>query len=63
MKNNLYSFFNYGSLVVVFALIIIMLLDLVPRESFVYLLSVAILLIIARVVLRIYFTMKVIKKE
>jgi L-asparagine transporter-like permease len=53
LNKKVYDIFNYGSLIVVFVLLILMLTDAVPRETFIYIASFAIVLLIIRIFLRI----------
>lgn len=53
MNKKYYDIFNWGSLVVVFGLLIVMLTEAVPREWFVPIAVFAIVLLIVRIFLRI----------
>lgn len=58
MNKKFYDFFNYGSLIVVFILLILMLTESVPRNWFVPFASFAIVLLVIRIILRIYISIK-----
>ena len=58
MTEKSFNIFNYSSLAVVALLVVLMLTDAVPRESYLYLLVFAILLLIIRIILRINFIRK-----
>lgn len=53
-----YKYFNYGSIILIAVLLLLMLAEIVPKESFVDLLLFAIFLLILRVVFRVYFLIK-----
>jgi len=53
LNKKVYDIFNYGSLFVVFVLLILMLTEAVPRQWFIYIASFAIVLLIVRIFLRI----------
>jgi len=63
LNKKLYEIFNYGSLIVVFVLLILMLTKAVPVEWFVYLASFAIVLLVVRIFLRIKISLQNRKKE
>jgi hypothetical protein len=62
LNKKLYDIFNYGSLIVVFGLLVIMLTKAVPVEWFVYIASFAIVLLIVRIFLRIKISLQNRKK-
>jgi L-asparagine transporter-like permease len=53
LNKKYYDIFNWGSLIVVFGLLIVMLTEAVPREWFVTIAVFAIVLLIVRIFLRI----------
>jgi len=53
-----YNIFNYGSLIIVLILLILMLTKLVPVTWYIYFVSFGILLLVIRIILRIYITVK-----
>lgn len=57
-----YKYFNYGSIAVIAILLLLMLTDSVPKESFFGLLIFAIVLLLLRVIFRVFFAIKY-KKE
>lgn len=63
--NGFYKYFNYGSLVLVLIILVLMLTKAVPSGWFVYLLGFAIVIFIVRLIFRIYLIMqsRKIKKE
>ncbi len=58
MTEKSFNIFNYASLAIVALLVILMLTEAVPRESFIYLLAFAVILLIVRIILRINFIRK-----
>lgn len=58
MNKKTYDIINYGSLIVVFALLILMLTDAVPKEWFVPIAAFAIVLLIIRIFLRIKISLQ-----
>ena len=62
MNKKYYDIFNYGSLIVVFGLLILMLTEAVPREWFVPIAAFAIVLLIIRIFLRIKISIQEKKK-
>lgn len=53
-----YKYFNYGSIIVIAILLLLMLTETVPKESFFGILIFAIALLLLRVIFRVYFVMK-----
>ncbi|OGU32758.1 MAG: hypothetical protein A2057_15485 [Ignavibacteria bacterium GWA2_35_9] len=58
MYKKYYDFFNYSSLIIVFILLVLMLTRSVPTGWFIYFVSFGILLLIVRIILRIYIAIK-----
>jgi len=58
LSKKFYDIFNYGSLAIVFIILILMLTKAIPVEWFVYLASFAILLLILRIFFRISISVK-----
>ncbi|RPI73910.1 MAG: hypothetical protein EHM47_05010 [Ignavibacteriales bacterium] len=58
MNKKVYDIFNYGSLIVVFGLLILMLTEAVPRDWFVPIAAFAIVLLIVRIFLRIRISLQ-----
>jgi len=58
LNKKTYDIINYGSLIVVFALLILMLTDAVPKEWFVPIAAFAIVLLIIRIFLRIKISLQ-----
>lgn len=53
-----YKYFNYGSIIVIAILLLLMLTETVPKETFFEILIFAIALLLLRVVFRVYFLFK-----
>jgi len=53
-----YKYFNYGSIALIALLLILMLTETVPKESFFGILVFAIAVLLLRVFLRVYFVLK-----
>lgn len=53
-----YKYFNYGSIALIALLLILMLTETVPKESFFLILVFAIAVLLLRVILRVYFVVK-----
>ena len=58
MTEKSFNIFNYASLAVVALLVVLMLTDAVPHESYIYLLVFALVLLVVRIILRIIFIRK-----
>jgi len=58
LNKKVYDIFNYGSLIVVFGLLILMLTEAVPRDWFVPIAAFAIVLLIVRIFLRIRISLQ-----
>lgn len=56
MKLSWYKYFNYGSIIFVGILLVLVLLDLIPRNLYTIILGLTILIFILRIVTRIYIT-------
>ncbi len=53
-----YKYYNYGSIIVIAVLLLVMLTNMVPKDSFFGILIFSIALLVLRVVFRIYFLIK-----
>lgn len=53
-----YKYFNYGSIVFVAILLILILTDLIPRSLYTPILILTVIIFILRIVARIYFSSK-----
>jgi glucose-6-phosphate-specific signal transduction histidine kinase len=62
MDNNWYKYFNYGSLIFAVILVILLIMDAVPKTWYIPLLVIMILTFIIRIIARFYF-MKQSKKQ
>jgi cell division protein FtsW (lipid II flippase) len=63
LNKKYYDIFNYGSIAIVFIVLILMLAKAVPVEWFVPLAAFAIVLLIIRIFLRIYISVQNRKKK
>lgn len=55
MSKGFFNIFNYSSLGIVIVLVVLMYTQIAPRESFIYIVVFALLLLAARIVLRVYY--------
>jgi len=62
MKYNWYKYFNYGSLIFAIILVVLLVMDAVPKNWYIPLLVVMVITFITRIVARFYF-MKQSKKQ
>lgn len=53
-----YKYFNYGSIALIAVLLLLMLTETVPKESFFGILVFAIVVLLLRVLFRVYFVIK-----
>jgi L-asparagine transporter-like permease len=53
-----YKYFNYGSIVIIAALLVVVLIMQLERDQYIFMLYAAIALLVLRVIFRIYFYMK-----
>lgn len=56
MLSGFYKIFNYGSIIVIFAFIILMLFNLVAKDWYIPLLIISIVLLVLRIVFRLYIS-------
>jgi L-asparagine transporter-like permease len=62
MKNNWYKYFNYGTIVFVAILLILILANAIPRTLYIPILILTIVIFILRIVVRILYS-KQLRKE
>ncbi len=58
MKNDWYKYFNYGTIIFVLIILVLIVTNFIPRSFYVPLLILTIIIFILRIVARIYFSMK-----
>jgi len=56
MNNNWYKYFNYGSIIFVGILLVLILLNKVPLNFYMPILIITIVIFILRIIARIYYT-------
>ncbi len=55
ISKNFFNIFNYGSLALVAVLVVMMYAKLIPSETFIFILAFTIILLVARIVLRVFY--------
>ncbi|MGQ9798124.1 MAG: hypothetical protein ACUVRG_02355 [Ignavibacterium sp.] len=63
MEPNWYTYFNYGSIALVAGLLLVILTNSIPKEYYISLLIVAIIIFILRIVFRIMVIKQIKEKE
>jgi hypothetical protein len=58
MNMNWYKYFNYGTIIFVLILLLLILTEAIPRNFYVPILALTIVIFIARIVARIIFSVK-----
>ena len=58
MKNSWYTYFNYGTIIFVAILLILVILNVIPRNLYIYILVLTIIIFVLRIAARVFYTMK-----
>lgn len=58
MNMNWYKYFNYGTIIFVLILLLLILTEAIPKDYYVPILALTIIIFIARIVARIIFSVK-----
>jgi L-asparagine transporter-like permease len=63
MKNNWYKYFNYGTIIFVAILLVLIIANLIPKNLYIPILVLTIIIFILRIVGRVYYTIQSKKKN
>jgi len=63
MKNDWYKYFNYGTIILVAILLVLVLANIVPKDMYIPVLVFTIVIFILRIVARVYYSMQIRKKN
>jgi low temperature requirement protein LtrA len=63
MNNDWYKYFNYGTIILVAVLLILVLTNTVPKDFYVPILVFTIVIFILRIIARVYYSMQLRKKN
>ncbi|MFZ2325143.1 MAG: hypothetical protein WAV89_15785 [Ignavibacteriaceae bacterium] len=58
MKNDWYKYFNYGTIIIVGILLVLILFDSIPRNYYEPILVLTIIIFLLRIAARIYYTFR-----
>jgi L-asparagine transporter-like permease len=63
MKNDWYKYFNYGTIIFVAILLVLIIANLIPKNLYIPILVLTIIIFILRIVGRVYYTIQSKKKN